>query len=162
MSSIIQALLQKYRRQVEQREQFLLDDEEHAGQLERLEKVAECFMDIIVLLCCSDERAHNISAKGLKKSSVGLIQAVCEDRRIEANLLKRVVGQYIAEEFASNAYFSGLKNEFDLLYEDEEEEEEPAQEVSNIFDEEEDVNMHNFLRELTTSSEESRFNIPKN
>lgn len=54
MSSVIQTLLQKYRKPVERQEQFMLDEGSKAGKLERLEKVAECFMGMVVLMCCSD------------------------------------------------------------------------------------------------------------
>lgn len=53
-----------------------------------------------------------MSDKALKKSAAGLYEAVCNERKIGFNLLKRVVGQYITDEFASNAYFSNLKKEF--------------------------------------------------
>lgn len=69
-------------------------------------------MGMVVLMCCSDERAHRMSDKALKKSAAGLYEAACNERKIGFNLLKRVVGQYITDEFASNAYFSNLKKEF--------------------------------------------------
>lgn len=109
MSSVIQTLLQRYRKQVEKYEQWLPESEEQVGKTDRLEKVAECFMSIIALLCCSDERARKISDKALKRSAAGLYETVCKNRNIGFNLLKRVVGQYITDEFTANAYFSGLK-----------------------------------------------------
>ena len=69
-------------------------------------------MGMIVLMCCSDERAHSISDKALKRSTAMLYETVSKDRKIGFNLLKRVVGQYITDEFTNNAYFSGLKKEF--------------------------------------------------
>lgn len=53
-----------------------------------------------------------MSDQALKKSARELLQSVCEDRRMRVDLLKRVVGQYITDEFDSNAYFSSLKKEF--------------------------------------------------
>lgn len=108
MSSVIQHLLQKYKKQVEKYEHWPSHYEEH--KTSRLEKVAECFMSIIVLLCCSDERAQKIQDKTLKLNANDLYEAVSKDRKISINFLKRVVGQYISDEFTTNLNLLGLKH----------------------------------------------------
>jgi hypothetical protein len=67
-------------------------------------------MSLIVLLCSSDERAQNISDKRIKMCADSLLAEQGKKRKVEPDRLKRMIGQFITDEFATNASFHGLLN----------------------------------------------------
>jgi hypothetical protein len=65
-------------------------------------------MSLVVLLCSSDEKAQKISDKSIKVCADLLLVDQGKRKKVESDRLKRMIGQFITDEFTTNAAFRGL------------------------------------------------------
>jgi hypothetical protein len=56
MSSVIQSLIQRYKPEIEKQENWLLTSDEQKIQISRLEKIAETFTLMSILMFCSEDK----------------------------------------------------------------------------------------------------------
>jgi hypothetical protein len=65
-------------------------------------------MSLIVMLCSSDEKAQKISDKSIKACADSLLADQGKRKKVESDKLRRMIGQFITDEFTTNAAFRGL------------------------------------------------------
>jgi hypothetical protein len=109
MASVIQSVLQKYKPTIEKQEKWTHISDEHKMASLRQERLAEAFMSLIVLSCCSEDRLTNLSAKAIEKHSNELLDLASQGRNVGIGQMKKIIGQFILDELSNNPSFRGLQ-----------------------------------------------------